>query len=406
MGLLVLAYIGSFLAGDRRIRGFGLPSGVEYVGLGFLLGPSALDLVDRSSLQTFDPIAEVALGWVALVLGLGFGVHRRQAGRAGAKELALASLASLVCAAAVAAPLWFAVSRWTDLRGTSRAVLVIGSALACADTTRESVRWVTERYGASGPVASGVARLAECDDLVPLVLLAGCFGLGVTARLPWGMTPLGWAGATLGLGVVFGGTAALMIARELQADETWGTLLGVAVLCSGITSRLGLSTLSAMFVMGITLAIVSGHRAPLLAMVEPTERTVLHPLLLLAGARIDLHAGSGTMAMPLVVVIVLAARALAKSLVGFAWQAGSPDARKAGPGLGLGLLSAGTACMTIGLGLALRFPGVGDVVLIAAAASTTLGEFIGPLSLRSALRAAGEVAAPDAPVPDAPVEGA
>ncbi len=411
MGLLVLAYLGSFLAGDRRIHGLGLPSGVEYVGLGFLLGPSVLDLVDRSSLQTFDPIAEVALGWIALVLGLGFGVHRRQRRvLTSLKHLGLASLVSLASAGIVATPLWFALARWTSVQGLDRTLLVAGIALACAETTRESVRWVTERYGADGPLASAVAKLAESDDLVPLVLLAGCFGLGVTAHLPWAMTPLAWAGGTLGLGVVFGGTAAMMIGRELQADATWGTILGVSVLCTGITTRLGLSTLSAMFAMGAALALFSAHRESLLAMLEPTERTVLHPVLLMAGARIDVHAGGAKLALPLVVIGVLLSRTVAKGLVGLVWQAASRPARKAGPAFGLGLLSAGTLCMTIGLALALRFPGVvGDTVLVVAAAATTFGEFVGPFALRSSLRAAGEIAVvaetatpPDAPEPTPP----
>jgi hypothetical protein len=33
-GLLVLAYLGSFLVGGRTVRGAGLPSGVEFVALG------------------------------------------------------------------------------------------------------------------------------------------------------------------------------------------------------------------------------------------------------------------------------------------------------------------------------------------------------------------------------------
>jgi len=391
MGLLVLAYIGSFLVGERRIRGFGLPSGAEYLILGFVLGPSVSGLLDRATLETFDPMTHVALGWIALVIGLGFGVDRRAATRAG--HVVLGALASLVTAAAVAAPLWFAVSRWTSLRGDGRLFLVAGVALACSETTRESVRWVAERYGASGKLSSIVANLARSDDVVPLALLAVCFSFRVSAHLPWPMHPAGWTGVTLGLGVVFGGTAALIIGRDLRTDETWGTLLGLTVLGVGITTRLGLSTLSAMFTMGIATALFSGHRQSLLAMVEPTERTVLHPVLLLAGARIDLH----THALAILVAVALVARVAAKGLVGLVWQGVSRPARKAGPLLGMGLLSAGTLCITIGVAFALRFPGVvGDSVLAIAAAATIFGEFVGPFALRASLTAAGEVRPPQA----------
>jgi Kef-type K+ transport system membrane component KefB len=399
MGLLVLAYIGSFLVGERRIRGFGLPSGAEYLILGFVLGPSVSGLLDRSTLETFDPIAHVALGWIALVIGLGFGADQRRATRPG--RLLLGALASLATAAAVAAPLWFAVTRFTALRGDARLTLVAGAALACSETTRESVRWVAERYGASGTLSSIVSDLARSDDIVPLTLLAVCCSFSANGHLPWPMLPAGWTGVTLGLGVVFGGTAALIIGRDLRTDETWGTLLGLTVLGVGITTRLGLSTLSAMFTMGIATALFSGHRQRLLAMVEPTERTVLHPVLLLAGARINLHVA----ALPVLIVVALVARAAAKCLIGLLWQGVSSHARKAGPLLGLGLMSAGTLCMTVGLAFAMRFPGVvGDTVLAVAAAATVLGEFVGPFALHASLHRAGEAPAVT-PAPTAVAEG-
>ena len=40
LGLLLIAYLGSNLVGGRAIRGFGLPSGSEYLVLGFALAAS------------------------------------------------------------------------------------------------------------------------------------------------------------------------------------------------------------------------------------------------------------------------------------------------------------------------------------------------------------------------------
>ena len=74
MGLLALSYVGSLLVGGRAIRGMGLPSGVEYVVLGFFLGPTGLGLLDRATLSTFEPFAHVALGWLMFVVGITFGM--------------------------------------------------------------------------------------------------------------------------------------------------------------------------------------------------------------------------------------------------------------------------------------------------------------------------------------------
>ena len=217
------------------------------------------------------------------------------------------------------------------------------------------------------------------------------FAWNVTVALRWPVHLWGWAGLTLGLGVVLGATAALLIGRDLRTDETWGALLGLSVLGVGIATRLGLSAISAMFAMGIATSILSGQREPLLAMTEPTERTVLHPVLLLAGARVDLRA---VPALGLLVVVALVARVTSKVLVGLVWQSASRPARRAGPFLGLGLLSAGTACVTVGFAYALRFPGVvGDTVLAIAVAASLFGEMVGPFALLVSLRRAGEVPA-------------
>jgi hypothetical protein len=68
--------------------------------------------------------------------------------------------------------------------------------------------------------------------------------------------------------------------------------------------------------------------------------------------------------------------------------------------MGLSLMSSGALAMSIGLAFALRFPGMlGDTVLVVAALSATVGEFVGPARLRVALKRAGEM--DDAP-PAAP----
>src|SRR5215471_17796562 len=152
MGLLVLSYLGSFLVTGRTVRGAGLPSGVEYVALGFVLGPQALDLVGGDMLEAFEPVVQVALGWLAFAVGLDFGYAGDKRVRAG--SLALGSFGALATGGAVAAAVWFAMQR-LHVPGTfSEHLLVAGGAgAACSETTRHSVRWIVERHNARGPLA-------------------------------------------------------------------------------------------------------------------------------------------------------------------------------------------------------------------------------------------------------------
>jgi hypothetical protein len=392
MGLLLLSYVGSFLVGGRTIRGFGLPSGAEYVVLGFVLGPYVLDLLSRALVQSFDPIAEVALGWLALVIGLDYGSARDGRSAKGTRVVG-GILVAIVTGTIVAAAVWFVLRRLTQFRGIDAVLVAGGVAAACSETTRHAVRWVVERHRASGPVADLVADLAASDDLAPLLVTGVLFALRTRATLPWAASLphgelWGWAALTLALGAVLGALAAVLLGRDFRRDESWGVLLGMSLLAVGICARLGLSAICALFAMGGTIALVSTHRGAIRELVAPTERAVLHPALLLAGAHVDLRAP----ALPFVVLFALSARAVAKLLVGFCVQAVSPPARAAGPMFGMGLMSSGALAMTIGLAFALRFPGdIGNTVLTTAVAATLLGAFIGPTALRATLRQAGEV---------------
>ncbi|WP_437961542.1 cation:proton antiporter [Sorangium sp. So ce119] len=392
MGLLVLSYLGSSLVGGRVLRGIGLPSGAEYVVLGFVVGPSALGLLEPSSLAAFEPVAGVALGWLALVVGLDFGFVGNR--RVRPSRMALCVLMSIATGCAVAAAVWFAAARGApSLERDERVLLAAGVGAVSAETTRHAVLWVTQRYSASGKLSDLIADIADCDDLGPLLMMGGAFALVPQATAHWPLPFWGWTIVTALIGVVLGLIAVVLLGTDFRLIQSWGVLLGTSLLTIGTSARVGLSPLLATFAMGVTIAAVSPHREEIVAMVAPTERPVILPALLLAGAHVNPKAAPF---LPWIVAIALVARALGKLATGLVFRVASPDAREASPWLGLGLLSSGAVAMSVGLAFALRFPGpVGHTVLFAAAAAAVFGEFVGPQALRATLRKAGELAAPE-----------
>src|SRR5690606_19176812 len=98
-------------------------------------------------------------------------------------------------------------------------------------------------------------------------------------------------GVTLATGAVLGLLAVALLGREFRSAESWGLLLGLTLLGSGAAERVGLSAVSVAFVLGLTVAVLSPHRADIRAMITPTEPSVLLPIALLAGAavRFELH---------------------------------------------------------------------------------------------------------------------
>ncbi|XXT14272.1 cation:proton antiporter [Sorangium sp. So ce429] len=392
MGLLVLSYLGSALVSGRVLRGIGLPSGAEYVVLGFVLGPSALGLLEPSSIAAFEPIAGVALGWLALVVGLDFGFVGNR--RVRPSRMALGVLMSIATGCAVAAAVWLAAERAVpSLDQAERALLAAGVGAASAETTRHAVLWVTQRYGASGKISDLVSDIADCDDLGPLLMMGAAFALAPQATAHWPLPFWGWTIVTALIGVVLGLIAVVLLGSDFRLIQSWGVLLGTSLLTMGTSARVGLSPLLATFAMGVTIAAVSRHREEIVAMVAPTERPVILPALLLAGAHVSPKAAPF---LPWIVAIALVARVAGKLATGLVLRVASPDARETSPWLGLGLLSSGAVAMSVGLAFALRFPGpVGHTVLFTAAAAAVFGEFVGPQALRATLRKAGELAAPE-----------
>src|SRR5262249_3185628 len=135
-----------------------------------------------------------------------------------------------------------------------------GVGIACAETTPHAVRWVIERKRAAGPLSRLLAELADTDDVVPILATAVLFLPKQGQHLPLAIPELGWAGITLGLGVLCGAVAAALLGREFRLHESFGVLLGTSLFGIGLAARLGLSFLALMFAMGLTLAAASRHR--------------------------------------------------------------------------------------------------------------------------------------------------
>jgi hypothetical protein len=394
LGLLVVAYVGSILVGGRTIRGFGLPSGAEYLVLGVVVGPHGLGLLPRSIIRNLEPIFVCAAAWLALVVGIGYLVVGRRRVKI-SRALAGIVTAALV-GAGVAGALWLVLGELGLLSGYSRLALALGGGFVGCETTRHTVRWVAERHGASGELSDWLADMARASAIVPVLGLGVMFALAPDAPLTTFTVPLR-IGTGVAIGVVMGVVAAVLLGREFRRDESWGILLGTSLLAAGVATRLGLAAVATLFVMGLTLSAVSRHRIDIKFMVQPTEKPVLLPVVVVAGASVNLHA------MPklwVLVVVALVARVLSEVIRGLVLVAFVPKARPAGFGIGLGMASTGAISLALAFTFVVRSPGpVSGAVLVIAAAGVLLGELIGPAMLRHSLSSAGETHAVDGEEP-------
>lgn len=398
MGLLALAYLSSLLRRGRSGRGIGigLAAGSEWLLLGFILGGGVLGVVDRALSTEVEPVVYIAIGWVALVLGVDYAVVRGRRLRAARMIAGLAI--GVLTMAAVAATAWLlAPLGGMRFEGRDRWVLAIGLGAVASETACDAVRWVAARHGAVGRLSVLLDDLAQAKDALCIVVAGAAICLhpsfDLARRLPDGGPTL--LAIVIAVGALIGLMATMMLSRETRTEQTWGLLVGTVMLAAGTTGLLRLPVITALFTVGLVVGIVSRHRDRIATFVEPTRRGALLPILLLAGARLDPHL---LVERTLILGGVLAARTTLLFLVGLVLapvgRAGA-NAALVGPAM----LPAGPLSVTIGLSFALVFPGeFGDVVLAASAVVTVAGELVGPLALRRLLRRVGEIGAESAPV--------
>ncbi|MDB4946426.1 MAG: Na(+)/H(+) antiporter [Labilithrix sp.] len=389
MGLLLLSYVGSLLVGGRSAKG--LPSGIEFIALGFIVGPTALGLVDRAMIQEFSPIVQTALGWLAFVVGLDFG--RVNGRRVRQTPMFLGIFGALLTGLVVAGAVYFLLRRLpvAGLEGRNAALFAAAAGAVTAETTRFVVQWVSVRWHVKGPVSSLLVDIAAADDLTPLVATGAIFAFAPAAHVAFVLPVAGWFGLSLLLGALLGTVTALLL-RHAEGYAVWGALIGTLMLGVGAATRLGLCTIFVTFVMGVALGAVSPNRRPLRKLVGSSERAVLYPMLLLAGVHLDPAPLLEDKRLVAVLAFVLLARIAGKLLMGLLVQTVAPAARPAGPLLGIVLLSSGPVSVSCGFVLALRFPGrFGDTLLAAAVASALLGEIVATFAVKSMLTDLGEL---------------
>jgi hypothetical protein len=359
---------------------------VLLVALGFALGPHGFDLLGRDLIATFEPLTQVAIGWLAVVVGLQFG--RADDRRAGVGATVLGVIGGSITGVAVAAAVWFFSERVRHAPADLALVLTAGGiGTVGAGTSRQALRWAVERHGADGKITRFLGDVARGDAIVPLVAMGFLFSLAPVPIPLAGvhLRPIAWFAITVGFGALLGAMSAMHIGRELRVDQTWGVLLGMSVLGLGVAARLDMSALTVLFFMGWVLAAASRHRAALRAMVAPLEQAIVLPALVLAGAYVDFRGAPGLAA---IVGVAVAARVVAKLLFGAVMAV----PLRASPLLGAGLLSSGALSISVGLAFAIRFQGpVGGAVVTAAFALCVVGELLGPLALKRALTHAGEI---------------
>jgi hypothetical protein len=260
----------------RSALGFApsLTPAVIFVPLGALLGPAALGVIPPRLLQRLDLAVTIALAVLGVLVGTALGRELRGSLRL----LIAASLESALTVVAVA------VASAYFIRATGLPIETSLVAIALALGLCASASSATSADPDSEPVASVATRVADLDDVVPIVVAMGAFALFAS---PAGQSGWWLALSPVVIGLAVGVIGWLIFERAESGPERVVFVLGALSLAGGAASYLGVSPLAVGLVAGVVWTLAPGRADRL---VQDDLERVQHPvvvlLLVTAGALI------------------------------------------------------------------------------------------------------------------------
>lgn len=385
------------LFGGKATKRIRLPSIIGYMVVGVLLGPSLLDLLSEGRQEEISFITDIALGFVALTIGLelSFSTLRKQ----GWSMILIIITESLLAFALVTAMV-------TLLTGNLPMALLFG-AIAPASAPAGTVA-VIQEYRTRGPLTRALYSVVGFDDGLGIVIFGFASAIAVslveaetgasvysTGELL--LEPLKEIGISIGLGGLVGILFSLLVRRLKSGSDIFILSTGAVFLVVGAAELFSMSLILSNMVVGIVTVNALPHR------VSENIRSGISgimPLLfvlffVLAGGNLHVAAIPALGLLGLVYMVGRSAGLVSGAWIGATLGRAEKVIQRY---LGLGILS--QAGVAIGLALAVKqeFTPLGEIgAQIGAAVITTITatsiffELVGPILTKHALEKAGEI---------------
>lgn len=373
-------------------------TGIHFLFVGFLLGPSMLGLFGSDAVVSLHPLLGLGLGWIGVLFGLQLDPDtvRRFPARHFVVALGQGILTFGVC---VAIGLW--ATRGLGFTSSTAAAMVLGAAATAAVSTPAAIAMVSSNFLVRGPTRQFLFFVASVDGIVGIVALHLTYASfhGTRVLADYGLAGGAfWALAGLGLGIVCGILFLWVVRLRPGRDELVLYLLGISALVSGGALQMQVSPLFASMVLGVVVANLAPERdrTRIFRTLGSWEKPIYVVLLLLSGA---LLAPTTWWTVPLALAYVLV-RALGK-VASTAFLLSVVKLPIDVPRrLGLALMPQGGLSLAMALSLVLvlgpsgvQVRGVEVVPLLFAVVvlGVIVSELVGPILTVHVLRRAGEI---------------
>jgi hypothetical protein len=280
-----VAYVLAHNVVERLQRRFLVVTGVEYLLLGFLLGPAFPAIHALDDVTGLLPIIALAAGWVGLLRGTDFDFTSLQ--KLDPATWRVVFLHHLLPAITVGfgSYYFFTETGWVIV--SPRDAMLSSAALACfaATDSSEPFDLLARRYEISGrlaPLLRNGTRLGDIGVILAFGLIFCVFHENAPEAQDY--SPSLWAWVTVLLGAALGFLFSLFLVGDESDNSRFLALVGIIAFASGGAYFLELSPLAVNLSMGFVLVNFARGGQLLHTTLESTERPMALVLLVFAGA--------------------------------------------------------------------------------------------------------------------------
>ncbi|MFC1903195.1 cation:proton antiporter [Chloroflexota bacterium] len=383
------------LLGGLLAHRFKFPMVTGYIMVGILFSPSVFNVIPQATIDNLEVFTSIALGIIAYSIGssLRFNLIRKLersiAWITPLQSLGAWFLTTLVIVLLI--PLVLNIAEATFWSTYFPIAFILG-AIASA-TAPAVVMAIVHEYRAKGPFTTTLLSVVGLDDAIaiisftiaisivkPLIAVESSFS-GYEMLVPFlGIIESIAIGILLSLVLIY--VAKLVKSRSMLLV----IVLGIIMLCVGISNLLEISSILANMVIGLIVVNMS-KREELSLVIDDIEDFIFAMFFVLAGLHFNLGAMRSAGILALLIVVSRFSGKYVGTAVGARLASAPAIVRKY---LGLALLP--KAGVSIGLALLAQsiFPTIGALIFNTVLASTIINELIAPPLARYAIFKSGE----------------
>lgn len=380
---LAIALILCLLSG-KLMKVLRLPNVTGYLIIGLLVGPYCLNILPKDTVQGFEIISEVALGFIAFSIGAEFKLsYLKKVGKA---PVIIAILEAVTAVIFVDAAL--------ILTGHDPAFSLCLGAIAAA-TAPAATLMVVRQYKAKGPVTDTLLPVVAIDDAVALMAFGISVAIAKSISSPEQvslvstlMAPVIEIIGALVFGALLGWVFRLLVKWYTGRGNRLALSIAMVFVCVGISDLLGLSSLLACMAMSSIFVNTSNESDTIFGQLDRMTPPIFMLFFFVSGAELDISILPSVGVIGLIYIIF---RVLGKIIGAAAGAKLSRVQPVVGKWLGFTLIP--QAGVAIGLASVAMdvVPEHGTQIRAIILCGTVIYELVGPVVTKLALMKAGEI---------------